>query len=295
MNSSKKVMLIIGVVLVIAFVVMMVLETLTHREVSFEPLDAQIELTHNAWKSWFGDREDVLARKEGEIAVCDWVQYKAMLATGDADWEQGLERFNSDTMDLVMSGSIASNYWASVAAFDLLYGVYSGESGREADLAARCREYYPDLAAGIATERAAFLELAQREGMLDANGKIRPEAKEIVRLLHRHLWVTASAYQFPRSAIETPEERLAFFRWQVEASTMEPMRKLKKIEEFRIHEGADYDYDFAAAMVYRDAGMYAEACAVLRDVDKNATEFRAKRYETARKELSQAHPGVCNP
>ena len=297
MNTSKKVMLVVGAILVVLFIVMMIVENATREPASYEPLDGQMTLMHNAWKNWFGERIDVLGQSAGVVLVCDWMQYKSLVAAGDPGWADAGEQVNADAMDLVMANSLAADFWAENAAFDLLYDLYNGKEGQKDRILTLCREQYPELGTILDKEVEAFHEIARKEGFLDASNRILPEKRDIVHLLHRHLWVEVEADQFPRVNIEPPEERLAFFRWQIEQSSMNPEQKLKKLDQYSADQEGEYDYDFARAMIFTQTGMYGEACAFLKDaLEKCAPDkaFRRDRYQRALRDIEQAHPGVCN-
>ena len=49
MNTSKKIMFILGIVLIIGFILMMVIESRTASKLEFEPMEGQIALLHKAY------------------------------------------------------------------------------------------------------------------------------------------------------------------------------------------------------------------------------------------------------
>lgn len=285
-----------GVLLIVGFIAMMIVEYVRGDDEGFEPIDGQVTLTKNAWKNWFGERMEIASTPKGQRVLCDWYRYKGMVATQDAGWLQVGEQLNADLMDLVMETSISAHYWAEVSAFEQLYPLYDGNLAAKSSIVAQCESIYPDIAQKIDTDVESFKQLAQREGFLDAESHILASKRDIVHLLHRHLWVKQTSEQFPRNRIEPPEERLAFFRWQVEQSQLSPEDRIRKIVAFRAAGESDYDDAFAVAKIDSENGMFAESCAILQEALRETPSektFRRERYQRMLDRISQAHPASC--
>ena len=263
---------------------------------AFESMEGQFALLDRVYPEWFGQPMDVMSSESGRRVICDWVHYRA-LASGDMKgWEDSTEQFNADAMDYVMENSIHADYWASIRAFEVMVPIYNGDVAKRAELVEMCKEVSPELDKQLDVEITAFKEIAQKEGFLDEQGKLKPEKLPYAQLLHRKLWVAVASRQFPRYRIEPPEERIAFFRWQIEQSSMSYEQKLQRIAEFRLMEPKGYDYDFATAVILNADGRFVEACGVLTESLNEISQeevFRAARYKGAIEMIKQAHPQAC--
>lgn len=268
----------------------------------FESMEGQFALLDRVYPEWFGEPMDVMENPTGVRVICDWVHYRTMASGNIEGWEDSTEQFNADAMDYVMENSIHADYWASIRSFEVMVPIYEGDAAKRAELVNLCKDVSPELDKQLDVEITAFKEVAQKEGFLDAQGKLKPEMLPYARLLHRKLWVAVAGRQFPRARIEPPEEQLAFFRWQIERSTMTSEQKLQRIAEFRLMMPKAYDYDFAIAVILNRDGRYVDACAVLTEAlhevesvqqENMEDNFRVMRYKGAIETIQKAHPQAC--
>ena len=299
MNTSKKVMIIVGLLLIVGFIVMLAVPS-RKSSLEFEPLDGQIALLHKAYERWFGAPIAILETDPGQVVLCDWLMYRGSAAAESEDMRDWAEKFNANSMDLVVAHSMSADYWASQVSFDEWTAVFNGDEAKRNEIIARCATEAPDIAKAIDADMAAFKSFAANEKLVDPNGKLRDDKRDIFNLIYRHLWVSLAANQLPRTNIEPPEERIAFLRWQVEQSAMQLDKKIQKLMEFEQQNDDSYDFLFALSVLYAQNGMPGEACAVLQEAiakadDKNETHsFRKERYTKSLNELRRAHPAACH-
>ena len=296
MNTSKRVMIILGIVIILAFVVMMIVESVSKKTLEFEPLDAQMEILDKTYANWFGQKVDVQGQDIGQQVICDWMNYSALAAAGEDGWRDASDKFNANAMELVTRNNIQIDYWASQEAFEELYALYDGQDGKRAEILKKCGELEPELEKHIDTGVQKFHELAVREGFVNDSGKLIAEKKRIVQLLHRHLWVSVASRQFPRERLEPPEERLTFFRWQIEQSSLSDEVKLEKLMHSEATEHLPYDYAFAKAVILVRGHKYWDACQVIQEALSTAEEsdkLRIERYHLAIKEIKSADSKAC--
>ncbi|MBO4351152.1 MAG: hypothetical protein J6A01_09445 [Proteobacteria bacterium] len=301
MNTSKKVMIIVGVLLIIGFIIMLAVPSRNDSpQVTFEPLDGQIALLHKAYGQWFGAPIAVLETEPGKAVLCDWLMYRGRVANESEDINDWAEKFNADSMDLAMSKTMSADYWASQTSFDEWVAVFNGDEAKRSEIIARCSTEAPDIAKAIDADIDAFKKFAAKENLLDRSGKLRHDKRDILNLIYRHLWVSLAAVQLPRASIEPPEEKIAFLRWQVEQSAMPLEKKIQKLEEFAQQNNDSYDFLFALSVLYAQNGMSGEACTILQeaitdtDESKETNSFRKERYLKTYNELRQAHPMACH-
>ena len=266
----------------------------TPSALQFEPIDGQIALLDRVYPVWFGEKIDILSQDIGLETVCDWIEYKSRVARQTEGWEDSYHRFLDNEMSLVTRNSIHADYWASVAAFEMLEPLYNGDTKQAAVIAEKCKPYTPDIAAHLDDEAQVFREFAQSEHLLLDNGTIAPAARPLVRLVHRYQWVKVTSEHFPIGRILPPEEMIAIFRYQVEKSAMPADKKLAHIDEMRAEMPGSYDYDFAEAMVRLQSGDAVSACTILKAAMPNLDdETLKKKYTQAANEISQTNPSAC--
>lgn len=301
MNTSKKIMSFIGLFILIGFVILMIAKSVgPEKRLEFEPLDGQIALLHKAYDKWFGERVDILAMEPGRLVLCDWVKYRGSVALEAEDVEEWAEKFSADMMDLVISKKMAANYWAGRTAFEEWWAVFNGDENKRSAIVERCKDVDPAIDEAIRADIDAFKAFAAAENLLDENGRLREDRRDILHLIYRHLWISLSSRQVIRDNIEPPEERIAFLRWQIEQSAMPLDRKIQKLDEYSLQKTDSYDFMFALAVLYAQNGMAAEACSVLHEAlsgSENAgvgNAFRIQRYSEALETLRQAHPAACH-
>lgn len=298
MNTSKKVMIILGILLIIGFVIMIAVPSRNSSELEFEPLDGQISLLHKAYDHWFGSPIAIMETEPGKIVLCDWLMYRGSVAKEADNINDWAEEFSANIMDLVVAKTLAADYWASQASFDEWVALFNGDETKRNEVIARCSQNAPDIANAIDADITAFKSFAANEQLLDKNGKLREDKRDILNLIYRHLWISLASNQLPRNSIEPPEERIAFLRWQVEQSAMPLEKKIQKLEEFGQQNNDSYDFLFALSVLYAQNGMSGEACVILQEAltkigDSQDKSFRKDRYTKALNTLRQAHPAAC--
>ena len=279
-----------------AFVLLCIWPNRTDVKMEFESLDGQFALLERVYPQWFGERIDVMADPAGQRVVCDYLSYKGMMTAQAEGWEDRMEQFNADEMDYVVGGSIQADYWLSLAVYDYLEAFYHGDEAKQSEIASICSEVDPDLRQHLASEVASFKEIAQAEGFLDPAGKILPEKRKLVILLHRYQWVGVSGNQLPNARIQPPEEKLAVFRWQIEQSQMPLEKKLNRLARFQSMYPKEYDFDYGRAVLFSNNGMLREACEALNNGLSNVSEedaFRKGRYTQGIKQISAQNSGAC--
>lgn len=293
MNTSKRIMLMIGVVILGAFIAMMI-PLKKQPSLQFEPLENQFLLLKRAHEKWFAPNDLPDNALTGRI-LCEWFDYKSKISADAPDWDESLKQLQTDVMDLVTETSIRSIFWIGEKAFDTLKPIYENDGNAKNSLLAQCKEFTPNLDKTIDSEIEDFQTFAKRENIIDGNFKILPQKLDVARLLHRRLWNDTMSEDFSRNRIESPEERLAVFRWLVESSALPPADKIKKLDNAPFC-GPQYDCDFAAAVLYAQIQNFSGACRALHNDVKNHTNdnFRKNRAQNAIHELSQAFPNDCS-
>ena len=128
MNTSKRIMTIIGIIIMASFIVMLLLPQ-QQSSLEFEPIDGQFALLDKAHEAWFGqptDPNDISAIP----TICDWISYKARVAiedTNDAN-EQAIRdakgQLEADLAGLIANTSFSAIYWISEQAFQTLAPLY---------------------------------------------------------------------------------------------------------------------------------------------------------------------------
>ncbi len=295
MSISKRIVLIIGILLVVIFVLIGVFST--PRSIDFEPMDGQFALLDKVYPTWFGTNQDVVKTKSGQHVLCDWYRYKALTAGQQENWMDAAEKFTADAMDMVMESSIQMLFWAGETAFENMFDYYDGIPGAKEKLIAACPEEADELEKYLESDRKAFFEIAQREGYVNSAGKLDPQKKRFVHLLHRHLWNQVSSFQFPIERIEPPEEKVAFLRWQIEVSSMSLENKLSKLAVLEEMKPDNYDTGYTKGVLFYQNHMYGEACAAFkqgRAQTDPANSYRIQRYDTSIHMISQEHPAICD-
>ena len=282
---------------ILQFIILSVMAVACNRApktLEFEPIDGQIALLARVYPVWFGEKIDIQSQESGIETLCDWIQYKALVAQKSEGWEESQQVFLDNEMSLVTQTNIHSDYWASIAAFEWLESIYNGDTSQKSEILAKCEKYTPNLKDHLDNEIQLFQQIAQKEGWLDANGKIAGSKRDIVRLMHRYQWISVTANQFPIDRIFPPEEKLAVFRYQIEISAMPIDNKIAHINIMRNELPGSYDYDFAEATLYSRVGDTAKACAVLKNALPNMhDENQKKKYNEALRSLSQANSAAC--
>ncbi len=262
----------------------------------FETLDAQFALLDKVYPEWFKNLYEEKHEAKAQEVVCNWFQYKGAAALQMSDADEHKEKFKANLMDFVMDTTISSVYYVGERAFEDLYAVYDGVPGKREEIEGKCREYSAEIGKYLDADYSSFSEIAQYEGLRTSNGKMDPAKKRIVHLLHRHLWNETVSEQFPIMRIEPPEERMAFFRWQIEQSQMPYERKMQKLDLFQQIEPTEYDFDFARAVLNYQIESYVDACAALH-VGLEHTDpkdsFHTQRYQSALQQISRDHSGFC--
>ena len=295
MKTNRHILRTLVVMLFIASLLMIAACNRAPKSLEFEPIDCQIALLERVYPAWFGEKIDIMSQEIGVETVCDWVQYKSLVAKRSPGWEESHEVFLGNEMTLVTQNNIHADYWASIAAFDFLEPLYNGDNTYQSQVIAKCEKYTPNLKAHLDDEIQLFRQIAQKEGWLDNDNKIAASKRNIVRLMHRYQWISVTANQFPIDRIFPPEEMLAAFRYQIEQSAMPMDNKITHIHEMQNELPGSYDYDFAEAILYANAGDTAKACAILKNSLSNLNDEAQKiKYNRAIKELSQANASVCH-
>ena len=297
MNTSKRIMIIIGILLIVGFVTMMIIDSRTApNALEFEPLEPQLSLLDRVYPEWFGDKIDILSLEQGKQVTCDWYRYKGLAALNDTSLNEAAEQFNANSMDLVAATSIGASYWTSELVFDELTAIYQGDKAVRDAVISRCVEDNPDIDKHLAADTDAFYSFAGPEGLVDDKHAISADARRYLRLIHRHLWNGVSSEQFLITRLEPPEEALAFLRWQIEKSQMPFERKLQKINKSEEYAFIQYDYNFARAVLYVQNGLLEDACTILKhayEITDSQNTFRRNRYQNAIKELARSHSIAC--
>lgn len=306
MNTCKRVMCIVGILLVAAFVLMLIIpQTDDEAALKFEPMDAQFALLDRAHEQWFGQTVDV----NDEVGVrvrCEWYLYKSLAAQSESDpenamyteqWQKNRQQLEADIQDFVAMKSLSGVYWASEAAFDDLVAVYEGDETRSQAVVDMCKDVTPTLEQVLSKEVEAFKQIAMQESWLDqSTGKLIPESRKIASLLHRKMWFETVGAVLPLSLLASPEEQMTVFRWQVEQSAMPLHSKLAKLQQFEAID-VNYDFDYARAVLLERDGMPHEACLALKsgqNKEQNTNEFRAKRYRDGLEQLQKKYPDACS-
>ena len=159
-----------------------------------------------------------------------------------------------------------------------------------------CQEITPDLPKYFMNEVNAFKMLAKNEELLDPQGNLDPAKDKLAFILYRHVWLKASELQFPRKAIEPPEEAMTVFRWQIEVSHMPQASKLQRIASMKNNYPRDYDYDYAEAYLLALDGNYGTACDKLKSMIQTDGISDANKQELYRSTLNEIHktdPKAC--
>lgn len=299
MNSSKRIMIVIGIVIVVICVILSIYDGCHSNKnaitVGFDPLDGQLALTQRVYDSWFGERIDIMNDPRGKRVVCGWFMYKAYAESKSNNVQDALEQFNEDSMGLAVAYKVRSDYWASAVAWETFKQAAFDENRRQ-ELYNTCMDVTPELPKYFMNEVNAFKMLAKNENLLDAQGNFDPTKDRIAFLLYRHLWLTASELQFPRKAIEPPEEAMTMFRWQIEVSNMPLAAKLDKLSETKKNYPHAYDYDYAEAYLLVLNGRYAEACNKLKPLiqtDGVVDAYRQNLYQETIKQIQKADASAC--
>lgn len=300
MNTSKRIMIVTGIALMAGFIVMLATSR-TPYPLEFEPIDGQIALLDKAHEEWFGqptDPNDINAVP----TICDWINYKGRVALDDGSMEseQAIlhvkRQLEADLSGLIANTSFSAIYWIGEQAFEQLAPLYESKSDARRSIVAMCQSRVPDIDAIIDAEIAAFDQLDDIERLRGDNGAFTPQTRIIASLLHRHLWFSVVSEFYPASKFESPEERTAFLRWQIELSAMPIPKKIEKLEQL-IDSGLPYDFAFAKAVLYSKAGQPDVACQTLKDAlandSKELTEFRKARYQDGLNEIRKAHHSAC--
>ncbi len=303
MNTSKRIMTIIGIILMAAAVVMLIVPSQEQSSLEFEPIDGQFALLDKAHRAWFGDPTD--PNDENAVAtICDWIAYKSLVAADgeSAETEQAIretkQQLEADLTGLIANTSFSAIYWVGEQAFEKLAPLYEKKPHAREDILTLCQTHTPELARIIGNEIAAFDALSEVERLRSDDGSFTPETRQVAALLHRHLWFALAAEFYTASRFESPEERTAFLRWQIELSNMPIENKIAKLTQSE-NSDLNYDFAFAKAVLYARMNKFADACQSIQkalsgdDPKQKLTEFRKARYEKSLAELRRAHPGVC--
>ena len=294
MKTNRHILRTLAVMLFAAFLLTITACNRAPKSLEFEPMDGQIALLERVYPVWFGARIDIAAQEAGMLTLCDWLEYKSLVAHQTEGWEESQQVFLDNEMTLVTRTNIHADYWASVVAFEWLESLYNGDTNVQDDIIARCSPYTPALKDHLADEVELFRGIAQKEGWLDNSGKIAASKRDFVRLMHRYQWVMVTSNHFPYDRICPPEEMIAIFRYLVEVSDMALDKKLAHIDEMRRELPESYDYDFAEAVLYSKSGDTASACAILKNAVSNMhDESQKKKYHQAINTLSQADSAAC--
>lgn len=297
MNTSKRIMIIIGILLVIGAVAMAVIDSLNAQSpLEFEPLDPQLSLLDRVYPEWFGPEIDILAQDQGKQVTCDWYRYKGLAASSPENASEAAEQFNANAMDLITATSIGASYWASELVFNELTDIYLGNAETRRKVVERCIADNPDIDKHLSADTDAFYRFADSEALLDNSHVLSTNSRKLLHLIHRHLWNGVSSAQFPLTRIEPPEEALAFLRWQIERSQMPFERKLQKLNKAEQFAVIPYDYDFARTVLYIQNGLFTDACDMLKNAYQKTdpqNTFRRKRYHNAINELARSHGIAC--
>ena len=269
----------------------------------FESLKGQMKLVDRAYAKWFGAPVDVLSSETGVRVVCDYLAYAGASANDpdlgivpNEDWEDLRDKFNADEMDYVVETTIQSDYWASLATFDYLEAYYNDNEVLKAEIEYACAAEFPNLGEDMKREVAVFRRFGQNEGLLDSQNHILPDKRNLVKLLHRYRWVDVAGNQLPSNRLMPPEERLAFYRWQIEMSVKPFMLKIHKLDEIKQQYAYDYDYEYAKAVLYFQEGLGVDACRVLKGAleAESAISYRSNRYRGAMRTIDHTYPGACD-
>jgi len=259
-------------------------------------LQHQLDIVDAVHKKWFGDRIDVLSTEYGKKVVCDWFSYKSYIASVDATFEEVLEQFLADSMHNATVNGFKGDYWASVAAFEMLVDAVNANDDIS-KITDMCLPYAPDIKRILPLELTNFKKLATLENLLDANGKVDKSKLQTTFLIYRSLWVRASEQKLPHRAIYPVEEELAMYRWQVEVSQMSIDKKLEKLEQMDSLFPEMYDAKYAAAMLNVEYGDPAYGCKLIKTLYfETPEEDKTKRelYGGAYKFINESYPKACD-
>lgn len=167
MNTSKRIMTIIGIIIMASFIVMLLLPQ-QQSSLEFEPIDGQFALLDKAHEAWFGqptDPNDISAIP----TICDWISYKARVAiedTNDAN-EQAIRdakgQLEADLAGLIANTSFSAIYWISEQAFQTLAPLYESKPEARQHIIDICQSHVPDIASIIDAEINAFDQIDRRE------------------------------------------------------------------------------------------------------------------------------------
>ncbi len=299
MNTSKRVMIIVGLVIVVLCVVFTIFALGRGEEdgewTGFEPLDSQLAVVDMSYAKWFKDRIDVMSIPAGQRVVCDWLMYKSYAVTQHTNMGDALEKFIGNDMDFAVDQGVRADYWASVAAWEEFLKAYQDENARK-KLFEICKDEAPDLETQFNNEIISFKQFATNEELLDEAGHLKPDKAKLALLLHRYVWIKASQQQFPVNAIQTPEEAMAMFRWQVEASHMAADKKIEKLHETKTSHPGAYDYTYAEAVIDIQNGDYAAACLLLSPIatgDGMVDPYQQNLYRRAMKAIKALDANAC--
>lgn len=299
MNTSKRIMIIIGLVIVALVVVFSVYDgwySKTHAAVvGFDPLDGQIALMDRVYQTWFGERIDVMQDTHGKHVVCSWLMYKAYAESKSDQASEALKLFHENSMEFAVAFQVRSDYWASVVSWELFKQAAFDENARQ-ELYNTCQPITPDLPKYFMNEVEAFKTLAKAEGLLDAQGHLEASKDRLAFILYRHIWIKASELLFPRRAIEPPEEAMTMFRWQIEVSHLPLEDKLAQLHKIQAKQPLAYDYDYAEAYLKFLDGDAAGACQKLKSMlqsDGIVDIYKQNQYHATLKKIQQAHPTAC--
>ena len=299
MNSSKRIMIIVGLLIVAIGVILSIYDGCHPKKqvaIGFAPLDEQLALMDRVYQKWFGDRIEVMQDTRGKRVVCDWFMYKAYSESKSANANEALEAFNEDSMGFAVAFKVRSDYWASVVAWEEFKKAAYDENARQ-ELYNTCQDVTPDLPKYFMNEVNAFKMLAKNEELLDPQGNLDPAKDKLAFLLYRHVWLKASELQFPRKAIEPPEEAVTVFRWQIEVAHMPLSAKQARIANMRSNYPHAYDYDYAEAYLSALDGNYGVACDKLKSLIQTDGIVDAQKQEVYRatlNEIHQADPKACS-
>ena len=299
MNHLKRIVIILGIVLIIGFVAIVLTDRYSQSDKSepaFESLEGQFALLDRTYDAWFGEKIDVTSYYQGRALLCHWYNYKSLAAEQNKSAEDVASTFKAQLMDFVMMTRVGGEYWAAETAMDELYPFYNGVPGAKEKIVESCRKYAPDLENHIDSDRNALLSLAQAEGFLLENGQLDPAKDDIIRLLHRQNWNTIVVQQLPARNIIPPEERVAFLRWQIEQAHIPFDKKLSKLELLHSYRPDMYDYHYSKAVLLYLNQNYAGTCEALTaglNETENISNFRIERYRNALDYMAHKYPTYC--
>jgi len=110
----------------------------------------------------------------------------------------------------------------------------------------------------LAFDVANFTKILKIEGLLDANGALRPEHRPLVHLLFRYRWAQLGLALLPLGRLLSEEEELVLRRWQVEVSRASLADKVRILERMRDRD-LGYDTYRAEGVLHHMAGDSASA------------------------------------